>query len=349
MIGHNKPPRAEWESNPSGWIAVSRELRNHPIVGAGKPVAPADPRRGAFSRMEAWLDLLCLANYKKTRVPNRGQVMTLDVGQLVGSRRWLANRWNWSDKAVRHFLGVLDDEGMIDFIHSDRGPQTDRHNNIQAATISICNYSNYQLYKDLITDHVKRVKGPTRGPLGAHSRGPLKGPEAGPEAGAEEQAIAVACADGWSAKGPEQGPDKGPLPPPERGHILTSNNLKKEPPLSPTHSRRGADYWSAAMKVDGAYDPDADYQLVNGRVVLINGTRTKWADEFGGEKDLDLALVEASAYVQPSSGRPLSVQVEAQLARRLRDKRASDKRYEEAAKRNAEKAAKPVKPRFSRW
>jgi hypothetical protein len=348
MIGHNKPPRAEWEANPAGWIAVSRELRNHPIVGSGKPVVPADPRRGADSRQEAWLDLLCLAQYKKTRVPNRGRAMTLDVGQLIGSRRWLATRWNWSEKTVRHFLEVLEAEGMISFIHSDRGPEEGRRDQFAAGVISVCNYSNYQVYRDLITDHVKRVKGPNRGPIGAQERGPERGQPKGPEPTAEDVAIAVACADGWADRGPEQGPIQGPKADPERGHILTSNNSKKDnPPLSPLPARRGADYWSAAMKVDGAYDADADFRVEDGRVVLLNGTRAKWAAEFGGdEKQLDLALIDASAWVQPNSGRPLSVQVEAQLAKRALAKRQSDQRYADAVKAK-EKPAKPFKP--SRW
>jgi hypothetical protein len=224
MIGHNKPPRAEWESNPSGWIAVSREMRSHPIVGAGKPVAPSDGARGAHSRMEAWVDLLCLAQYKPTRAPNRGRVMTLDAGQLVGSQRWLAERWNWTHKTVRHFLEVLVDEGMISFgdevTHKAEGTQTRQYNNIQAGVITVCNYSNYQLHKELITEHVKRAKGHTRGTLGAHKGGTQRGTEPS----AEEQAIAVACADGWAAGGPQ----RGTLPTPDRGTILTSNNLSEE-------------------------------------------------------------------------------------------------------------------------
>jgi hypothetical protein len=228
MIGHNNPPRAEWESNPAGWVVVSRELRNHPIVGAGRPVPPADPRRGADSRMEAWLDLVCLAQYKQTRVPRRGRVMTLDVGQLMGSRRWLATRWNWSEKTVRHFLEVLEAEGMISFIHNDRGPIAGGYGQTLGNVITVCNYSKYQLYSDLITDQMKRLKGPDRGLIGARSRGPIKGPDKGPIDAPEDAEIAMACAEGWAGKGPDQGPTQGPTPEPERGHILTTNNKKEE-------------------------------------------------------------------------------------------------------------------------
>jgi hypothetical protein len=54
---------------------------------------------------------------------------------------------------------------------------------------------------------------------------------------------------------------------------------------------------------------------------------------FGGDSGaLDLALVEAAAYVQANSSRPLLVQVRAQLARRARDKRERDARYAAAAR-----------------
>jgi hypothetical protein len=54
-----------------------------------------------------------------------------------------------------------------------------------------------------------------------------------------------------------------------------------------------------------------------------------------------LALVEAAAYVQANSSRPLLVQVRAQLARRARDKRERDARYAAAAReRQAPEEAK---------
>jgi hypothetical protein len=342
MIGHNKPPHAEWEANPSGWIAISRELLDHPIVGAGKPVTPADQRRGAYSRMEAWVDLLRLAKYKSTRVPNRGRLVTLDAGQMVGSQRWLAERWNWTHKTVRHFLDVLVDDGMISFasaevIHKGKGTESSHYNPAPASIITICNYSNYQLHRELITEHVKRVKGHSRGTVGAQ-----KGAHSGAHSGAQNEADAtkpedvatsIACADGWVGEPVPQGHTKGPTEghtqEPIRGTIITSNNTNNKNP--PT--------------------PQEGVQMVGGRLTLFNGTRQFWLAEFGGDaKGLDLALIEASGSVQPNSrSHPLEAQVGRLLARIVRDKRDRDTRYQEATRRNAEKAAKPAKPTFRRY
>jgi hypothetical protein len=65
----------------------------------------------------------------------------------------------------------------------------------------------------------------------------------------------------------------------------------------------------------------------DGKVTLHNGVRLKWLEEFGDEKSLDLALIEAAAYVQPGSTRPIDVQVEGQLAKRAREKHEKDQRH----------------------
>jgi uncharacterized protein YdaU (DUF1376 family) len=81
---------------------------------------------------------------------------------------------------------------------------------------------------------------------------------------------------------------------------------------------------------------DERVSIVDGRVVLFNGLRQFWVDEWGGdEKGLDLALIEVSGRIQKSGSRPLEAQVSSQLARRVADKRDQDKRYQAAAKANA--------------
>jgi uncharacterized protein YdaU (DUF1376 family) len=97
--------------------------------------------------------------------------------------------------------------------------------------------------------------------------------------------------------------------------------------------------------------PQEGVRMVGGRLALFNGTRQFWLDEFAGDaKGLDLALIEASGSIQPNSrSHPLEAQVGRLLARIVRDKRDRDTRYQEAAKRNAEKASKPAKPTFRRY
>jgi uncharacterized protein YdaU (DUF1376 family) len=170
---------------------------------------------------------------------------------------------------------------------------------------------------------------------------------------------------------PPVSPGVSPLPPPpvlsEKPNVINgramnhqstvndnlearSQKQEKETPFSPLGGRSGAAFWASTNKVEGAYDPDADFQYIDGKVVMLNGTKAEWIAKFEGDETLlDNILLDVSAYVQPYSGRPLRVQVEGQLGRRLAAKIQGDKRYQEAAKRNAEKAAKPAKPTFRRY
>lgn len=105
-IGHNGGPVLDQDGKgPGKWIAVARSLREHGVVGFGS--------EGRYSRSEAWLDLLMLAEYRPTEVKSRGRVVQLKPGQLLGARSFLAERWNWTQKQVRLFLTQLEDEGMI--------------------------------------------------------------------------------------------------------------------------------------------------------------------------------------------------------------------------------------------
>jgi len=83
-----------------------------------------------------------------------------------------------------------------------------------------------------------------------------------------------------------------------------------------------------------------------GDLVLVNGTRQHWLEEFGNDnRALGNALREAHAAVNESSRKSLKVQVEATLARIVRDMASRQKNYLAAAAVKA--APKPVK--LSRW
>lgn len=79
---------------------------------------------------------------------------------------------------------------------------------------------------------------------------------------------------------------------------------------------------------------DATQIEFDGRAITLNGKlRAFWVDQFSGDDArLDLALIQAAAYIQPNSFRPLEAQVGSQLARIAGSKRESDQRYERAAK-----------------
>lgn len=159
-IGHNS-------AQASNWIAVSREMRDHPIVGMGNPVKPEDPSRGSFSKYEAWQDLLMEAKWKPFEVSNKGKVVTLQRGQLMAARAWLARRWNWSEKTVRGFIAKLESEFMI---RSDKGQSKGQRSGHYANVLTVCNYDIYQT----LTELDEMTKGQSQGQSGA-SQGPVEG------------------------------------------------------------------------------------------------------------------------------------------------------------------------------
>lgn len=189
--GHNGGPKLT--SPRGGWIAVSRDLRDHWLVGFGQPVEPADPSRPrTLSRSEAWIDLLMECRYEAGTVSNGGQKMEIKPGQLVGAVSWLAHRWNWTPKTVRTFLDKLENDGMLerDAPGSDQGQQKGK----QAAVLTICNFKDYQ-----VVDEVKgQAKGPAEGKHGA-SKGQAEGNNNKDNKGTKEQedllAASAASAD----------------------------------------------------------------------------------------------------------------------------------------------------------
>jgi hypothetical protein len=168
-IGHNQGPGLENDEERTphgrqGYVLVSREMRDHPIVGFGRYSTPADPaKRFCYGKSDAWLDLIMECRYEAGRVNNGGRIMEIQPGQLIGAVSWLAARWNWTPKAVRHFLDVLEEEGMITVStsadevnqnsetnfsetspHTNTGKHGGKQRGKQAAIISISKYEIFQ-------------------------------------------------------------------------------------------------------------------------------------------------------------------------------------------------------------
>lgn len=57
-----------------------------------------------FTRMQAYIDLCLLAEWKERKFLKRGIVIELKPGQLAKSEDELAARWKWSRNTVRKFL-----------------------------------------------------------------------------------------------------------------------------------------------------------------------------------------------------------------------------------------------------
>lgn len=160
---------------PGNYVRISRELEDHPIVGFGQPVHPADPTRGAYSRAEAWLFLVFKARWQTAEVNNRGKVITLERGELLGARAWLANVWNWTEKQVRGFLDRLEAEMMIDRKKGQSNGQTCGQSEGQKTAhfvnvISIRNYSIYQAAIEEFCASKGQSKTDERATLGANER-----------------------------------------------------------------------------------------------------------------------------------------------------------------------------------
>lgn len=85
-----------------GWIKIDRQLKDHWIWTGEK-----------FTRGQAWVDLLMLANWEDATMVFNGQVTRVERGQLMTTIGFLAKRWIWSENKVRRFLADLRAEGMV--------------------------------------------------------------------------------------------------------------------------------------------------------------------------------------------------------------------------------------------
>ncbi len=86
-----------------GWITLNRSLLDH-HVWSGEP----------FTRGQAWVDLLLIANHAPRRTMIDGQIIELQPGSYVTSIRRLADRWERSTKWTMKFLEHLESDNMIE-------------------------------------------------------------------------------------------------------------------------------------------------------------------------------------------------------------------------------------------
>lgn len=128
-----------------GWVKLHRKIMDNPLY-------LSEP----FTRMQAWIDLLLLANHKDGFFYVRGNKVTVGRGQIGTSSRTLASRWQWSRGKVERFLDELEQNGQIK-------PQ--KTNVI--TLISICNYIEYQEMEpqnEPQTDHRQTTDEPQKSP-----------------------------------------------------------------------------------------------------------------------------------------------------------------------------------------
>lgn len=105
-----------------GWIKLHRSLLVN-WLWEDKP----------FSRGQAWIDLLLMANHKDKEVLLGNEHISIERGSFVTSELKLMERWGWSKSKVRAFLQVLESDKMLI-------KKTDH----KKTTITIVNYSVFQ-------------------------------------------------------------------------------------------------------------------------------------------------------------------------------------------------------------
>lgn len=106
-----------------GWISLHRILLE-------KSLWIAEP----FTRGQAWVDLLMLANYKDGFIIVAGERIDIKRGQCGWSLDRLSKRWKWSRGKAERFLVMLEKDGRIE-----------RKTNTRTTIISICNYNDFQV------------------------------------------------------------------------------------------------------------------------------------------------------------------------------------------------------------
>jgi DNA replication protein DnaD len=106
----------------SGWVKIHRSIQDNPLW-------TAEP----FTRGQAWIDLLIMANHKNHTVFVRGIPIEVKRGQVGRSILFISDRWKWSRSKVVNFLNYLKNEQQIE------------HQITNVSTlITILNYDKYQ-------------------------------------------------------------------------------------------------------------------------------------------------------------------------------------------------------------
>jgi hypothetical protein len=165
LMGHNGGPSGDW-------IKAYRSLRFHPTVGFLNTDGLRRKNAKPTCEAMAWLDLCMQAEWKGRQYRNMGKDITLERGQLVGSRAWLASRWGWTEDAVKWFLKKLERDEMItlgdgkqteksrlsiaqsapnqssDSAQSKTQSKTPRRAHF-ANVLTVCNYNIYQTAEEL--------------------------------------------------------------------------------------------------------------------------------------------------------------------------------------------------------
>jgi hypothetical protein len=114
-----------------GTLSISRELVEHPAL-----------QRDPYDQRSAWVSLLCEAAWApRTKIFGATKI-ELARSELIGSSRYLAQKWSWGEPKVRRFLDRLQAEGMISRRVVRNGPKDPG-----LTVIGIVNFDRWQTEK----------------------------------------------------------------------------------------------------------------------------------------------------------------------------------------------------------
>ena len=127
-----------------GWIKLHRQLQECPIWYGER-----------FSKGQAWVDLLLLANHRDKKIIFNGEMITIQRGQYLTSTVKLAEKWGWNRKTVSSYLNMLQKENMITKVSDNT-----------RTLVTIENYENFQGIDEYDGQPIGQVDGqPTGQPL----------------------------------------------------------------------------------------------------------------------------------------------------------------------------------------
>lgn len=119
-----------------GWIKLHRSIQDNELW-------LSEP----FTKAQAWIDLLLLADSETNGKYKRGSVYR--------GKYWLANRWGWSRDKVCRFIDYLEREGMV----TQKRTQGGTHN---GTVITIVKYGFFQ---DSQSQHKAQYKAQNKAPI----------------------------------------------------------------------------------------------------------------------------------------------------------------------------------------
>jgi len=105
-----------------GWIRIDRKILDH-FLWMEKP----------FSKGQAWIDLILLANHEDKTIIFNGSLLEIKRGERLTSIKQLSSRWSWSTTKTVNFLNLLEKEKMLE-----------KKSDTKKTVLTIVNYGVYQ-------------------------------------------------------------------------------------------------------------------------------------------------------------------------------------------------------------